>query len=49
MVGLPVAGISTMFYLGLLLGMGATKLWRWGVGSIQRIGKRHWAKSGNML
>lgn len=40
MAGMPIAGISTVFYVVLLIGMGATKLWRWGVGSIQRIGKR---------
>jgi hypothetical protein len=28
MVGLPVAGVSTVFYAVLLIGMGATKLWR---------------------
>ena len=39
MVGLPIAGIGTLFYLALMIGMGASKLWRWGRGSIQRIGK----------
>jgi hypothetical protein len=29
-----------MFYGVLLLGMGATKLWRWALGSIRRIGAR---------
>ena len=42
MAGLPIAGIGTMFYAVLLLGMGATALWRWGLGLIQRIGKRWW-------
>jgi hypothetical protein len=40
MAGLPVAGIGTVFYLALLLGMGATKLRRWGRGSVRRIGQR---------
>ena len=40
MAGLPIAGIGTMFYSVLLLGMGATKLWRWALESIRRIGKR---------
>jgi hypothetical protein len=44
MAGLPVAGIGTLFYVVLLLGMGATKLWRWGLGSIRRIGKRRWER-----
>ena len=40
MVGLPIAGIGTLFYVVLLLGMGAAKLWRWGVGVTRRIGNR---------
>ena len=40
MAGLPMAGIGTMFYGVLLLGMGATKLWRWALGSIRRIGTK---------
>jgi hypothetical protein len=47
MVGLPIAGISTIFYAVLLLGMGATKLWRWALGSIPRIGKRGREKPGD--
>ena len=43
MAGLPMAGIGTMFYGVLLLGMGATKLWRWVLGSIRRIGTE-WAE-----
>ena len=35
-----MAGIGTMFYVALLVGMGVTKLWRWGLGLVQRIGKR---------
>jgi hypothetical protein len=46
MAGLPVTGIGTVFYIVLLLGMGATKLWRWGLGSIRRIGQRRWEKLG---
>lgn len=45
MIGLPVAGLSTLFYVVLLVGMGATKLWRWGLGSIRRIGKRREERS----
>jgi hypothetical protein len=40
MAGMPMAGVSTVFYVVLLIGMGATKVWRWGVESIQRIGKK---------
>ena len=39
MVGLPMAGIGTLFYVVLMVGAGAGKLWRWGRESIQRIGK----------
>ncbi len=51
MVGLPIAGIGTMFYAVLLLGMGATALWRWGLGLTKRIGKRWWPgqESGSRL
>ena len=49
MVGLPVAGIGTLFYAVLLLGMGATALWRWGLGLIQRIGKRWWPGAGEQI
>ena len=34
-VGLPTAGLGTMFYVLLLLGMGATNLWRWGRRSLR--------------
>ena len=44
MAGMPIAGISTVFYVVLLIGMGVTKLWRWGVGSIQRLEKRRLEK-----
>ena len=47
MAGLPMAAIGTMFYGVLLLGMGATKLWRWVLGSIRRIGKRWEEKLGD--
>jgi hypothetical protein len=47
MAGLPMAGIGTMFYGVLLLGMGATKLWRWVRGSIRRIGTRWEEKLGD--
>ena len=38
MAGLLTGGIGTIFYVVLLIGMGVTKLWRWGQGWIQRIG-----------
>ena len=38
LAGLPVTGIGTVFYVVLLLGMGVTKLWRWGFAAIRRIG-----------
>ncbi len=44
MVGVPIAGIGTIFYLMLLLGMAVTKLWRWGLGALQRISKKRWEK-----
>lgn len=44
MAGMPLAGISTLFYVALLLGMGATKAWRWAVESLRRMGKRRWEK-----
>jgi hypothetical protein len=47
MAGLPVAGIGTLFYGVLLLGMGATKLWRWLRESIQRVGQRRWEALGD--
>ena len=47
MAGLPMAGIGTMFYGVLLLGMGATKLWWWVLGSIRRIGTRWEEKLGD--
>ena len=37
MAGLLMGGIGTIFYVVLLLGMGVTKLWRWGLEWIQRI------------
>ena len=47
MAGLPVAGIGTLFYGVLLLGMGATELWRWVRESIRRIGQRRWETLGD--
>jgi hypothetical protein len=47
MAGLPVAGIGTLFYGVLLLGMGATELWRWVRESIRRIGQRRWETFGD--
>jgi hypothetical protein len=38
MAGLLMGGTGTIFYVVLLLGIGVTKLWRWGLGWIQRIG-----------
>lgn len=49
MVGLPMAGIGTMFYGVLLLGMGATKLWQWVLGSIRWIGTKWEEKPGYTL
>ena len=40
MVGLPMAGIGSVFYVVLLIGMGATKLWRWGLGSLRRLANK---------
>ena len=40
MAGLLMGGIGTIFYAVLTLGMGATKLWRWGLGWIQQIENR---------
>ena len=40
MAGLLMGGIGTVFYGMLLLGMGVTKLWQWGLGWIQRIVNR---------
>ena len=36
-VGLPTAGLGSIFYALLLLGMGATSLWRWGRRSLRRL------------
>ena len=38
MAGMLMGGIGTVFYVVLSLGMGVTKLWRWGLEWIQRIG-----------
>ena len=40
MVGLPMAGIGSVFYVVLLIGMGATKLWRWSLGSVRRLANK---------
>jgi hypothetical protein len=40
MAGMPIAGVGTIFYGVLLLGMGATKLWRWALRSIRPVGTK---------
>jgi hypothetical protein len=40
MAGMPIAGLGALFYAVLWIGMGATQVWRWGMGTIQRIEKR---------
>ena len=44
MVGLPMAGIGSVFYVVLLIGMGATKLWRWGLGAVRRLASQEQAR-----
>ena len=40
MAGLLTGGIGTIFYVVLLLGMVATKLWEWALGLLQRTENR---------
>ena len=44
MVGLPVGGIGSLFYLVLSLAMGVTELWRWAQRVIRRSAARSAAK-----